>query len=250
MADKRAIWGLGTLEAEVSRIGSKFSRSRVKSWDVAFAAGLTVACLLSYEVITLLIAHRVSRGDDFLGGMWATVATIFVFRRAGTGGLAAGVARFVATCVSRPATAQAPGLAAPFCACSRDVGADGGAVEHLHQVCCRAERRQCLEERLEHTAAAQPREPLPHGVPGAVFGWKRSPGHVLNREEVQRLEEAAVIATLVATPRKTSSEHVKGDLPIGLGHPRQHRIGPALPTRYESPNKADGNPTADSLHTA
>ena len=128
MADKRAIWGLGILEAEVSRIGRKFSRSRVKSWDVAFAAGLTVACLLSYEVITLLIAHCVSRGDGFLGGMWATVATIFVFRRAGTGELAAGVARFVATCVSRPATAQAPGLAAPFCACSRDVGADGGAV--------------------------------------------------------------------------------------------------------------------------
>lgn len=100
MADKRATWDLGTLEAEVSRIGRKSSRSRVKSWDVAFAAGLTVACLLSYEVITLLIAHRVSRGDDFLGGMWATVATIFVFRRAGTGGLAAGVARFVATCVS------------------------------------------------------------------------------------------------------------------------------------------------------
>ena len=81
-------------------MGGKSRRGRITPWDIAFAAGLTVACLLSCAAITLLIGQRVSRANDFLGGMWAVVATVFVFRRAGTGGLAAGVARFVATCVS------------------------------------------------------------------------------------------------------------------------------------------------------
>ena len=94
------VWRLGRLEAEIGRRGGKSGRYRITPWDATFAGGLAVACLLSYEAVTLLVVDFVSRANDYLGGMWAVVATIFVFRNAGDGGVSAGLARFVATCAS------------------------------------------------------------------------------------------------------------------------------------------------------
>ena len=49
---------------------------------VARAVLLAVCCLLSYKIITnlLVFSRLVPRDDELLGGMWAVVATIFVFR--------------------------------------------------------------------------------------------------------------------------------------------------------------------------
>jgi hypothetical protein len=43
---------------------------------------LSILCVISYWLITHRIAHMfsVSRDDDLLGGMWAVVATLFVYR--------------------------------------------------------------------------------------------------------------------------------------------------------------------------
>ena len=43
---------------------------------------LSMLCVISYRLITHLLAHMlsVSRDDDVLGGMWAVVATLFVYR--------------------------------------------------------------------------------------------------------------------------------------------------------------------------
>lgn len=43
---------------------------------------LAVCCLLSFKIITglLILSRFVPRDDELLGGMWAVVATIFVFR--------------------------------------------------------------------------------------------------------------------------------------------------------------------------
>jgi uncharacterized membrane protein YccC len=43
---------------------------------------LAVLCVISYWLITHILAHAfsVSRDDDFLGGMWAVVAAVFVYR--------------------------------------------------------------------------------------------------------------------------------------------------------------------------
>jgi len=43
---------------------------------------LALCCLISYWIIThiLAAARFVPRDDEFLGGMWAVIATIFVFR--------------------------------------------------------------------------------------------------------------------------------------------------------------------------
>jgi len=50
--------------------------------------------------MTCVLSPFVDRADAFLGGMWATVATVFVFRETRVDSLTAGIARLIATCVS------------------------------------------------------------------------------------------------------------------------------------------------------
>ena len=69
---------------------------RLSKTDVVYAISLTIASLISYYVLGPFVNHP----NDLLGGMWATVATVFVFREAKDPPLRAGVARFFATCVS------------------------------------------------------------------------------------------------------------------------------------------------------
>jgi hypothetical protein len=59
--------------------GSRMSRM---GHGVGFGTMLAISCLISYWLITSILAreYSVSRDNDLLGGMWAVVATIFVFR--------------------------------------------------------------------------------------------------------------------------------------------------------------------------
>ncbi|OSI23793.1 FUSC family protein [Bradyrhizobium canariense] len=68
--------------------------------ELAYAIMMAVACAASYPVTSRVIGPFIDRGDSLLGGMWAAVATAFVFRETRVGSLAAGVSRLVATCVS------------------------------------------------------------------------------------------------------------------------------------------------------
>lgn len=63
---------------------------------------LAVACLISYLVITSILTHEysVSRDDDLLGGMWAVVATIFVYRQSHIESARAASSRTFATLTS------------------------------------------------------------------------------------------------------------------------------------------------------
>lgn len=62
--------------------------TRKRSWQsmlrlgLIYSIGLAIACLLSYYVITELLTkiHSLSKVDDMLGGMWAVIATVFVYR--------------------------------------------------------------------------------------------------------------------------------------------------------------------------
>ena len=60
-------------------VGSRMSRM---SHGVGFGPVLAISCLISYWLITTILAreYSVSHDNDLLGGMWAVVATIFVFR--------------------------------------------------------------------------------------------------------------------------------------------------------------------------
>lgn len=58
--------------------------------------------MISFWLITHVLAriHSVSRDDDFLGGMWAVIATVFVYRDTCEQDMAAAISRIAATSVS------------------------------------------------------------------------------------------------------------------------------------------------------
>jgi uncharacterized membrane protein YccC len=61
---------------------------------------MALASFVSYWVTTHVLSPLVAEPDAFLGGMWATVATVFVFRETRVSSLAAGISRLIATGVS------------------------------------------------------------------------------------------------------------------------------------------------------
>jgi Fusaric acid resistance protein-like len=63
---------------------------------------LSVLCVVSYWLITQILAHvfYVSRDDNLLGGMWAVVATVFVYRFGYDQTIAAALSRIAATLLS------------------------------------------------------------------------------------------------------------------------------------------------------
>src|SRR5215470_12116556 len=61
---------------------------------------MAIACVVSYLLTTELLGGFIDRSDTLLGGMWAAVATLFVFRETREGSLSAGKSRLAATLVS------------------------------------------------------------------------------------------------------------------------------------------------------
>jgi uncharacterized membrane protein YgaE (UPF0421/DUF939 family) len=73
---------------------------KLSSWDVAYALNMAIACLITYWIITHVLSRFVDGPSDLLGGMWAVVATVFVYRETRLRSLSAGMARLIASCVS------------------------------------------------------------------------------------------------------------------------------------------------------
>ena len=80
-------------------VGSRMSRM---SHGVGFGTMLAISCLISYWLITTILAreYSVSHDNDLLGGMWAVVATIFVFRHRALQSGRAAISRTLATFLS------------------------------------------------------------------------------------------------------------------------------------------------------
>ena len=72
----------------------------LSAWDITYSVNMAIACLISYWIMTTALSGLVGSDVDYLGGMWAAVATVFVFRDTRQGSLSAGIQRFMATCVS------------------------------------------------------------------------------------------------------------------------------------------------------
>jgi uncharacterized membrane protein YccC len=69
--------------------------------DFAYTVELTLACLAAFWIITgILRPFDENAADNLLGGMWAVVATVFVFRDTRDQSLSAGISRMIATGVS------------------------------------------------------------------------------------------------------------------------------------------------------
>ena len=54
-------------------------RETSSAWDFFYALDMALACFVSYWFTTHILAPVVVEPDAFLGGMWTTVATVFVF---------------------------------------------------------------------------------------------------------------------------------------------------------------------------
>jgi uncharacterized membrane protein YccC len=65
-------------------------------------AALALACLVAYEVVVEVLSriHSISHEDDVLGGMWAVVSAIFVYRDTNDQSRNAATSRAVATFAS------------------------------------------------------------------------------------------------------------------------------------------------------
>ena len=72
----------------------------VSSGDLIYAVSMATACLVTYWIMTHGLARLVDRDSDYLGGMWAAIATVFVWRETPLDALSAGLARLLATGVS------------------------------------------------------------------------------------------------------------------------------------------------------
>jgi len=70
------------------------------SRDVIYALNMAIACAIAYWVMTQALISVINKNSDLLGGMWAAVAAVFVFRTTREDSWSAGVARSIATSVS------------------------------------------------------------------------------------------------------------------------------------------------------
>jgi uncharacterized membrane protein YgaE (UPF0421/DUF939 family) len=75
-------------------------QEKLSTWDFFYALDMAIACLASYAISISVLSPFVDKPDALLGGMWATVATVFVFRETRLDSLSAGISRLIATCVS------------------------------------------------------------------------------------------------------------------------------------------------------
>src|SRR5258708_16483390 len=75
-------------------------QQKLSPGDIIYALEMAIACAISYWIVTYSLAPFVDRASDFLGGMWAAVATVFVFRDTRAGSVSAGFFRLLANCVS------------------------------------------------------------------------------------------------------------------------------------------------------
>jgi len=81
-------------------------RQRLSAAEVRLAVldcvVLSIACLVAYLFVTYLAAHvySLSKADDLVGGLWAVIATVFVFRDSYQHSVSASVTRVQATLVS------------------------------------------------------------------------------------------------------------------------------------------------------
>jgi hypothetical protein len=113
--------------------------------------------------------------------------------------------------------------------------AHDGGVEHLKEMGRGAHRRERVEEGLEDAGLAQAVEALPHAIPSTEAIRQRAPANVLDGEEMQRLEKAAVVLGFPSATGQTGPEHRKRVRPIVLIHLCRDALRPPIRSEtYES----------------
>src|SRR5262245_46584160 len=75
-------------------------QERLSPSDFFYALGMVIACLISYSISTSVLSPFANESTALVGGMWATVATIVVFRETRLESRSAGISRLIGTFVS------------------------------------------------------------------------------------------------------------------------------------------------------
>jgi uncharacterized membrane protein YccC len=88
------------LTTDQKAVPEMLKHQKLSPRDMIYALEMAIACAISYWIITRCLAPLRNNSEDLLGGMWAVVATVFVFRDTRSNSMSAGLARFIATCVS------------------------------------------------------------------------------------------------------------------------------------------------------
>src|SRR5271170_4397337 len=115
------------------------------------------------------------------------------------------------------------------------MSAHDGGVEHLKDMRRRTHGRERVEKGLEDASLAQSIEALPHAVPRTEALRQRAPANVLDGEEMQRLEEAAVVLGFPPPPRQAGANHRQRLRPMVLIHLCRHWPRPLIRSEsYES----------------
>jgi uncharacterized membrane protein YgaE (UPF0421/DUF939 family) len=73
---------------------------KLSAWSLIYSVTMALACFASFWIMTHLLNPVFAKDDDILGGMWAAVASAFVFRETRFNSIAASASRLVATFVS------------------------------------------------------------------------------------------------------------------------------------------------------
>jgi len=73
---------------------------KLSNWDLFYSLDMAIACVISYSVVTFILSPLLAPRDSLLGGMWAAIATVFVFRITRADSLSAGMQRLIATSLS------------------------------------------------------------------------------------------------------------------------------------------------------
>jgi uncharacterized membrane protein YgaE (UPF0421/DUF939 family) len=78
-----------------------FKYDRLSAWDIAYAVDMALACLITYWIMAAVFS-RFGHGasSDLVGGLWAIVATVYVFRDTRAKSLSASIGRMIATGIS------------------------------------------------------------------------------------------------------------------------------------------------------
>jgi Fusaric acid resistance protein-like len=85
-----------------AKLGAGLAKRRTFAAAAGHSVGLGISCLITYLLVVHVLApiHSISKASDALGGMWAVISTLFVYRESHRESVSAALTRVSATLLS------------------------------------------------------------------------------------------------------------------------------------------------------
>jgi uncharacterized membrane protein YccC len=84
------------------KLGGGLAKRGTLAGAAGHGAGLGISCLITYLLVVHVVApiHPITKASDLLGGMWAVISTLFVYRESHRESVNAALTRVSATLLS------------------------------------------------------------------------------------------------------------------------------------------------------